>query len=167
MSEFSLDEGSVGSGIIASVVAAIKYLILPLILLVGASSLLVQAGGQDMAQQIGLDEAINAVLILGIAITALAFFRGFYPRGSISRFTFGVVVVVLICLWIWFVTRGGDLVLEFDQFGVSISFTGLVLLFILAAALKGVYYLAEMLSYRKEWLRSRQLSASRVLSPVP
>lgn len=167
MSEFSLDEGSVGSGIIASVVAGIKYLLLPLILLIGASSLLVQAGGQGMARQIGLDDVINWVLILGIPIAALAFFRGFYPRGSISRFTFGIIVVVLVCLWIWFVTRGGNLVLQFDQFGIAVSFTGLVLLFILAAALKGLYYLAEMLSYRKEWLRSRQPSASRMPSHRP
>jgi hypothetical protein len=48
----------------------------------------------------------------------------------------------------------GDRVLRFDQFGIAISFTGLVLLFILAAALGGVIYLAEMLSYRREWLRS-------------
>jgi hypothetical protein len=94
-------------------------------------------------------------LLIGIPIAILSFFRGFYPKGSISRFTFGAIVVVLACLWIWSVTRGGALALEFDQFGLSISFTGLVLLFILAAALKGVYYLAEMFSYRREWLNAR------------
>ncbi len=153
---------TVGKGIIASVVSGIKYLLLPLILLIGASSLLVQAGGQDIAKQIGLEEVMNIVVIFGIPIAVLSFFRGFYPRGSISRFIFGTIVVVLVCLWIWFVTRGGNLVLEFDQFGLSISFTGLVLLFILAASLKGLYYLAELLSYRKEWLRSRQPSVNEM-----
>jgi hypothetical protein len=161
MSEFSFAEGNVGKGIVAAVVSGIKYLLLPLILLIGASSLLVQAGGQGMARQIGLEEAINAVVIIGTPIVVLSFFRGYYPRGSISRFTFGAIVVALICLWIWFVTRGGALTLEFEQFGLSLSFTGLVLLFIFAAALKGVYYLAEMLSYRQEWLRSREPIGAR------
>jgi hypothetical protein len=162
MSDFSLEHGSIGSGIIAAVVAGIKYLLIPLILLIGASSLLVQAAGQGVADQIGLEAVIETVLVLGIPIALLSFFRGFYPRGSISRFTFGIAVVALVCLWIWFITRGGNLVLEFDRFGLSVSFTGLVLLFILAAALKGVYYLAEMLSYRREWLRSQQASPTRV-----
>ncbi len=83
-------------------------------------------GGGGGAAKIG--GHCYVLLILGIlCITILSFFRGFYPKGSISRFTFGAIITVLICLWIWMVTMGGNLILEFEQFGVTLNFTGLVL----------------------------------------
>ncbi len=154
MSEFSLDEGSVGKGISSSILAALKYLVFPLLILMSASSLLVNAGGGEVASQLRLEDVKGILLMVGVPITVASFFAGFYPKGSISRFTFGAVVTVLVCVWIWLVTMGGNLTLEFEQFGLTLNFTGLVLLFILAAALKGVYYLVEMLSYRREWLAS-------------
>jgi hypothetical protein len=158
MNEFSLNEGSVGKGIAASIISAVKYLIFPLLILMSATSLLINNGGGEVAEQLRLEDIKYVLLILGIPITILSFFRGFYPKGSISRFTFGAIITVLICLWIWMVTMGGNLILEFEQFGVTLNFTGLVLLFILAAALKGVYYFVEMLSYRREWLGSKNVA---------
>ena len=158
MNEFSLSEGHVGKGIAASILSAVKFLIFPLLILMSASSMLVQAGGGEVAEQLRLEDLKYLLLMLGVPITVLSFFRGFYPKGSISRFTFGAIVTVLVCLWIWMITMGGNLILEFEQFGLNLNFTGLVLLFILAAALKGVFYLAEMLSYRKEWLGSKSVA---------
>ncbi len=158
MNEFSLNEGHVGKGIAASILSAAKYLIFPLLILMSASSMLVQAGGGEVAEQLRLEDVKYVLLMLGIPITVLSFFRGFYPKGSISRFTFGAIVTVLVCLWIWMVTMGGNLTLEFEQFGLVLNFTGLVLLFILAAALKGVFYLVEMLSYRQDWLGSKNVA---------
>lgn len=167
MSDFSLNEGNIGKGIAASILAAVKYLILPILILMSASSMLTQAGGEEIAGQLRFEEIVNVVLVLGIPITILSFFRGFYPKGSISRFAFGVIVTALVCIWIWMVTMGGNLVLEFEQFGFSLNFTGLVLLFILAAALKGVFYLAEMLSYRKEWLDTKEVKVMPASQIVP
>ncbi len=158
MNEFSLNEGNVGKGIAASIISAVKYLIFPLLILMSATSLLVKGGGGEVAEQLRLEDIKYVLLMLGIPITILSFFRGFYPRGSVSRFTFGAIVTVLVCIWIWMVTMGGNLTLEFEQFGLTLNFTGLVLLFILAAALKGVFYLAEMLSYRQEWLGSQKVA---------
>jgi hypothetical protein len=167
MSEFSLNEGDIGKGIGASILAAVKYLILPILILTSASSMMTEAGGEEIAQQLRLQDITNALLVLGIPITILSFFRGFYPKGSISRFTFGVIVTVLVCILIWMVTMGGNLVLEFDRFGLSLNFTGLVLLFILAAALKGIFYLAEMLSYRREWLGTKEAKVVPASQIVP
>jgi len=159
MNEFSFEHGNIGKGIVSAVVAGVKYLFVPLLLLIGISTVLLQAGGQEVAEQVRVQEIMDLVVMFGIPIVILSFFRGFYPRGTLSRFGFGVAAVAAVCLWIWFVTNGGTLTLEFEQFGATLTFTGLLLLFILAAALKGVLYLAELLSYRKEWLGSQESSS--------
>lgn len=137
-------------------VTAVKYLVVPILLIVGISTLLAQAGGDELAEQIGVDRVMDYLIVLGVPITVLSFFRGFYPKGSRSRMTFGVLVAGLICVWIWLILMGGNLSVQFEDVGMSINYVGLVLLFILAAALGGLFYVVEMFSYRQEWLASRQ-----------
>jgi hypothetical protein len=156
VSEFDLKIGSWSKGTVAAVLGGLKYLIVPVIILIFSTSLITDTGGQEIADQLGLGEIMSAVIMVGIPITIVSFFRGYYPKGSVSRLTFGIIVVALVCLWIWLVTRGGNLALEFDQFGLGLVVTGFVLLFILAAALKAGLYLAEYFSYRKEWLSSQK-----------
>jgi hypothetical protein len=166
MSEFDTKYGSWGKGTIAAVLAGLKYLIVPLLLLIFISSLIVEAGGQQIVDQLGLNDLMIWIAVVGIPITIVSFFRGFYPKGSKSRLTFGAISVALVCIWIWMVTRGGNIALEFDQFGLGLVVTGLILLFILAAALKAVLHLAEYLSYRKEWLKSISAPETPVVTTV-
>jgi hypothetical protein len=161
MSEFGFGEGSIGRGVRSAVVTAVKYLVVPILLILGFSTLLSQAGGEELADQIGVDRIMDYLILLGVPITVLSFFRGYYPKGSRSRMTFGVLVAGLVCLWIWLVLAGGYLSVQFDDVGLSLNYMGFVLLFILAAALGGLYYVVEMLSYRQEWLASRQIRTEK------
>lgn len=157
MNEFSLELGNAGKGIVSSVLAAAKYVLVPIFVLTALTTLLSQMGGASMiADQIGTDRLKDHILILGVLISLLAFFRGFYPRGSLSRCVFGVTVSAMVCVWIWVLTMGGSISLGIDEVSFSISYLGFVLLFILAAALRGAYFVAEMMSYRNEWLASRE-----------
>jgi hypothetical protein len=157
MNEFSPKIGNLGKGLVAAVLAAAKYLLIPILILTALTSLFSQIeGASTITDQIDLERVKNFVLVLGIPITILAFFRGFYPKGTRSRCAFGVAIAGLVCVWIWMIMMGGNLTLEMEEVGFSISYVGLVLLFILAAALGGLFYVVEMLSYRREWLRSRE-----------
>jgi hypothetical protein len=156
MSEFSLDEGSVGSGVLAGVAGCFKYLVIPLLLALGLSSLLAMVDGQNISEQLGLDRIMIFIVGLGMAITVLCFFRGYYPRGSFSRLAFGLGEVAMVCLWIWMVTNQGGMTVQLDEFGATLNYTGLVLLFVLGALLKGVYFVVEMFSYRQKWLKERK-----------
>ncbi len=153
MSEFSLSEGKVSAGILSAVGGGLTYLLVPIIIVTFTSALITKAGVEE---QLRAGEILSMVVIFGIPITILSFFRGFYPKGSRSRFIFGALTAALVCLWIWFVTLGGSIAVDMGQFGLALSFTGLVYLLIFAAALRGVYFLAEMVSYRREWLMTRQ-----------
>lgn len=160
MSEFSPQIGNMGKGIVAAAIAAVKYLLLPILVLTALTSMFAQIEGASVvSDQLDLERIKFFVLVLGVPITLLAFFRGFYPKGTRSRFAFAAGVTALVIVWIWTIMMGGNLALEFEGFGFAISYLGLVLLFILAAALGGAYYLVEMISYRREWLATRELPA--------
>lgn len=160
MNEFSPSIGNVGKGIAASALAAAKYLIVPILVLTALTTLLARVDETSIiSDQIDLERIRFYVLVLGVPITALAFFRGFYPKGTLSRFAFAAAITALACVWIWEVMMAGNITLELEGFGFSLSYVGLVMLFILGAALGGVYYLVEMLSYRREWLASREAPA--------
>lgn len=167
MNEFSLEHGKVSKGILSAVGAGLKYMIVPLLIIIFTTALFEQFEGGEILREIGVGEVTTWIVIFGIPITILSFFRGFYPKGSWSRPTFALVVAFLVILWIWFVTMGGNLVLQFGQFGLRVSFTGLVLLFILVAALRGAYFVVEMFSYRREWLASVQEPPATVPPAAP
>jgi hypothetical protein len=161
MNEFSLKIGSAGKGVVAAIISAVKYIVVPMLLLTAFTTLFAQMeGASTITDQLDLERIKQYVLVLGVPITVLAFFRGFYPKGTRSRFVFGEAITALVCIWIWMVMMGGNLALEIEDVGFSISYVGFVLLFILAAALGGVFYLVEMLSYRTEWLKAREPQAA-------
>ncbi|MBM4237489.1 MAG: hypothetical protein FJ151_03280 [Euryarchaeota archaeon] len=149
MSEFSFKEGKVGKGTIAAILAAVKYLVVPLIIIGIVTSILAEFAGEIIG------DIRNAVIILGIPIVVFSFFRGFYPKGSRPRLVFALVAVAFVCLWIFFVLRGGQFGIDAEAVALNLDIFPLVMLFILAAALAGVYFTAEYLSYRKEWLAKR------------
>jgi bacteriorhodopsin len=160
MNEFSIYLGNAGKGIVSSVLAASKYILAPIFVLTALATFLSQMEGASMITgQIDLARLKDNVLVLGTLIALLAFFRGFYPRGSLSRCVFGVAVSLLVCIWIWVIAMGGNMTLTMEEASFSISYLGFVLLFILAAALRGAFFAAEMLSYRKEWLASLEPQA--------
>lgn len=152
--EFSLKGGNVNAGIYSAVGGGIKYMIAPLFFLIIVSGLLAQVGQTSLLDNLGLGEMRFWILVTGIPITILCFFRGFYQKGSISRMLFALGVTAFICIWIWKVTRGGNIALSMSQINVSLAYTGFVYLFLLAAILRGVYYIAEMFSYRRDASRS-------------
>ncbi len=74
----------------------------------------------------------------GLFMVGLAFFKGFYPKGSVSRMTFWLGLVAVVCLWIWFFLFGGSLIIDIaDMVELSVGFTPIVLILMFAAALWG------------------------------
>ena len=150
MNEFSFSEGKLSSGILAAAASAFKYLVLPLVIVSIINWLAAQTEFDVGA--FGLKQITSAVLVFGILIIIFSFFRGFYLRGSRPRAMFGVVSIAFVIIWLWAITRGGELMLDFGQGGGIIDFSLLLYLFIFAAALRALFFVIEMFSYRKEYL---------------
>ncbi len=65
---------------------------------------------------------------------------------------FGVASMAAAGAWLWVLAKGGDIALAGGDITLGIDYTGIVLLLLVAVALRGLYFVAEMVSCRKEWL---------------
>jgi len=156
VSEFSLKEGKIRGGLFSAIGAALKYVVVPVVIFTMVAAFF--SALNDLSDNLGLSlvsDMRNAALILGIPIIFLTFFRGFYPRGSYPRMTFALLTTAMVCVWIWFVMRGGKFQLSATGAELNMDISLLILLFVFAAALGGLYFVAEMFSYRKEYLAKR------------
>jgi len=165
MGDFTLDNGKVGKGVISSVLAAVKYLVIPTIIVTILISLLNGMGAEEYLPMYQLDMVRTSLMIFAIPIIAIAFFVGFYPKGSYSRMTFGIAYVALICVWLWFAALGGKIESSIDVVGVGVEFAPLLLLFMFAVSLKALFYLAEAPSFREEFLRKKEEDARQAKAP--
>jgi hypothetical protein len=156
MGDFALENGKVNKGIIGAILAAVKYLVIPVLIVSIILAML-----SDFAEgYIPLEEleAIRlSLIVFALPVIALAFFVGFYPKGSYSRMTFGIIYVASICLWLWLAAQGGKIDASIEFVGLALDFTALLLLFIFAASLKSLFYIAETPSYREEFLKTKEL----------
>jgi hypothetical protein len=92
------------------------------------------------------------MFILGLPMTALSFFMGFYPRGSVSRFLPAVIFVLIGLYWIWVLGLEGKLVIDsIESININLDYSALLLLLMIANSLWIVYYALELWLYRPEW----------------
>ncbi|NYT12016.1 MAG: hypothetical protein GKC03_05620 [Methanomassiliicoccales archaeon] len=156
MGDFALENGKVSKGIIGAILAAVKYLVIPVLIVSIILAML-----SDFAEGYLPLEELEAIrlslIVFALPVIALAFFVGFYPKGSYSRMTFGIIYVASICLWLWLAAQGGKIDASIEFVGLALDFTVLLLLFIFAASLKSLFYIAEAPSYREEFLKKKEL----------
>ena len=151
--------------------ALLKFVIIPLLFIIVLGAVIQSSQGmlQGLANGMGggntdgllglgsatLDRLANLLLFIGLPIAGLSFFKGFYPKGSVSRLAFALVVVGLICAWIFIAALGGHISVSMDVMNTDIhlnlNFEPLLWLFIIAAALWGIYWAVEAFIYRKDW----------------
>jgi hypothetical protein len=99
-----------------------------------------------------LGTMMTLLFVVGIPIAVLSFFKGFYPIGSVSRMISSIIIVVLLDLWIWYATFQGRIQVDLDMFRMDLNYQPYVLLIMFGASLWALYYVVELLSYRKDWI---------------
>ncbi|NLI74483.1 MAG: hypothetical protein GX369_06920 [Euryarchaeota archaeon] len=152
MNDFSLRRGKFFKGIYAAMGSLITYIAIPLFAIFALMSLLISSGGEDLVQQLNLENIAMWITILGVIIVIISFFRGFYPKGSMSRMTFGIISMAIVGIWLWILSKGGNISLIGSDMSIAINYTIIVMLLLLAIVLRGLYFVVEMRSYREEWL---------------
>lgn len=145
--------GRLSSGFKEARKAAGTYIAWPVFSLMVAGAAITKIGDEVPVEFTNeLEDLVGIILLIGIALCLLMFFKGFYPKGSVSRMSFWIAAVAIICLWIWNLSFEGNVAIEIaDVATVNFDYTPIVLLFILAAGLWAVYAAVEMISYRKDW----------------
>ncbi|NLX47998.1 MAG: hypothetical protein GXY70_07520 [Euryarchaeota archaeon] len=145
--------GSLFKGLKLTRSTLISFVVLPLaiifVLVAGFSSLDLEEMGPMLEN---IEELGPHMLMIGIPLTALSFFKGFYPRGSLSRLIPALVMVLITLYWIWTLGLEGKFVFDaIEEIDIGLDYTGLLLLIMAGMALWIVYYVLELLLHRPEW----------------
>ncbi len=145
--------GSLFNGLKLARSTLVGFVIIPLVILIllqaGLSSLNVEEVDSMVSN---LDDISSYMVLLGVPMSALAFFKGFYPKGSVSRFIPAVAMVLIALYWIWLLGMGGQFVFDsIEEISIELDFSGLLLLIMAGTAIWIVYYVLELLLYRREW----------------
>lgn len=151
--DFRLRYGSLYNGLKLGRSTLIGFVVIPLIIIIvlkaGFSSLNVEEVDSMMSN---LDDISAYMVMLGLPMAALAFFKGFYPKGSFSRFMPAVVMVLITLYWIWVLGLEGRFVFDsIEEISLVLDYSKLLMLIMVGTALWIVYYVLELLLYRPEW----------------
>ncbi|MBN1109957.1 MAG: hypothetical protein JXA45_04265 [Methanomassiliicoccales archaeon] len=151
--DFRARYGSLYKGLKLSRGALLGYVVIPMAMIIVVRAILEDFEAEAMGEMLSrLDTVAMFLLLLGLPITALSFFKGFYPKGSFSRLLPALAIVLLSIYWIWMLGMEGRFVLEAEEgFGLSLDYSALLLILIFGIALWGVYYVLELLLHRREW----------------
>ncbi|MHC1709717.1 MAG: hypothetical protein AB9819_04860 [Methanomassiliicoccales archaeon] len=151
--DFRVRYGSLYNGLKLARSTLTGFVIIPLIIIIllkaGFASLNVEEVDSMMSN---LDDISALMVMLGVPMAFLAFFKGFYPKGSFSRFVPAVIMVLITLYWIWIIGLGGKFVFDsIEEISINLDFSKLLMLVIVGTALWIVYYVLELLLYRPEW----------------
>ena len=151
--DFRIRYGSLINGLKLSKRTLVGFVIIPLVFVIILKAAFSSLDFEQLDQLTSsLDRVSTFMLVLGLPLTALAFFKGFYPRGSVSRFIPAVTMVLISLYWIWVLGLEGKMVLDvMDNITFSLDYSALLFLIMCGTALWIVYYTVELWLHRPEW----------------
>ncbi|MEM0449854.1 MAG: hypothetical protein QW520_08560, partial [Methanomassiliicoccales archaeon] len=160
LNEFHFQNGKYQLGFKDTRNTALCYLIIPIIIL-----LLLESFTKLLVNNyLFLNELKRIVFIiywLSLPLMIFAFFRGFYPKGTIPRLFFGGVMCIMLSIWIITIMNGGHIIssleIEGASIGIDIDATYLIIVIIMFQLIWLSYYIAEFFSYRSEWKQNELL----------
>ncbi len=151
--DFRLRYGSLFNGLKLGRSTLTGFVVIPLIVIIlmkaGFSSLDMEEVDSMLSN---LDDIASYMVMLGVPMAVLAFFKGFYPKGSLSRFLPALAMVLLTLYWIWVLGLEGRFVFDsIEEISINLDYAKLLMLIMVGTALWIVYYVLELILYRPEW----------------
>ncbi|MBI0583442.1 MAG: hypothetical protein ISF22_04360 [Methanomassiliicoccus sp.] len=159
--EFRFRFGSTYEGTIWARKGMVRYLyyttIIIIVLLTVIESSSFSIAGIDLSGlDVNLRQTYVTIVLLAIPLAAARAAYGFYPAGSTSKLTFGILMCLVGASYTYLALQGGQLVRGGDlgsvRAGLSVDFSFIVYGFLIGWALFTATILVEYLSYRKEWV---------------
>lgn len=135
--------------------AYVKFLVIPMILLVGADYVLnrLDLQAKDMILS-SVGSMFGTVLSFGTCMVVIRFLHGFYPCGSVSRPVFGLLGVLVMILFAWAVLINSGLEGELDQNGFFIEMSFVMLPVLMFVGFIAVFEVSELKDCRRSYRRS-------------
>ncbi|HVO77353.1 MAG TPA: hypothetical protein VMS79_00625, partial [Methanomassiliicoccales archaeon] len=162
MGDFKFSNGKVKNGIMAAVFSAIALLVIPVIVILIPRELV---SNLLPAFYTNADSLIVFVIVAAIPAIVLAFFRGHYPMGSISRLVFGLAESAAIALYLVLVVLSTYFTGALNALSYDFDANRLFLVLIYAVPIMAMGFVGQFFLYRKEWLKST--GVERPVKPLP
>jgi hypothetical protein len=151
--DFRFRYGRLTKGIRMARGALLRFVIIPIAIVIVMNAL-ISSIGNTITDQFSetLSSTVTLLFLVGVPIAALSFFKGFYPKGSVSRMGFSIVIVGMLDLWIWYATLQGRFRADIGMVQMDLDYQPYVILLIIGMSLWALYYVVELVSYRKDWM---------------
>ncbi|MEI6797091.1 MAG: hypothetical protein WCK39_09525, partial [Methanomassiliicoccales archaeon] len=152
--DFRLRHGTFTKGVNSAQLALATFVVVPIIILLVLDAMINAKilGGVVLPLSVG--EYLTILLGLGLPAAWCAFFIGFYPSGSVSRALFGVAVSGLAAIWVISLTSGGRMTVNHSMGLMQISYTGIIVVIVIATLAWIGYFVLDMYLNRAEYLRN-------------
>ena len=148
--DFNLALGNRSRGLNGARKEVLRFIILPEVFI------LIVIGLQRSLHFIGSSYIFGSwtilVLVGGLLVAFVAFWRGFLPPGSYGRLAVGLLLVPAITLYFVGLNLGGNLAMELKQIGILLYMPGIELLIVILLLLVGFRQVAEFADLRRDWL---------------
>ena len=156
MNDLSPRYGDLAKGFYGSAKAIAQFIILPIVLIILASSMLERDGSSSM---LNLDQTIlgmrTAFIAFGALLVIVSFLYRFYPAGSISRLLFGEVRVGIEIGLGFILLLGSGLHDAIKQVGPDIDMSSLFYLYVVLVGLGMLYIIGEWYDSRWAWKKRK------------
>jgi hypothetical protein len=152
--DFDHHIGNWGKGNSTAWMAYIKFVVAPIVILVAIDHIL---RGLDLEAKGAILGSINSmfwiVLLFGAMMVLVRFARGYYPCGSISRATFGLLGIPVLSMYAWMILVGSGVEKELAENHFFIDMSLVMLPVILHVLFIAVFELSELKDGRRAYRR--------------
>ncbi|WP_400207882.1 hypothetical protein [Candidatus Methanomassiliicoccus intestinalis] len=155
MGDFERKYGSFRAGFSYAASYALSVIIIPIVLAFSLSYIIDHYGILTEFSNYAKD--FWTIIIIGGVLTALAFFYGYYPKGSCSRAAAGALLAGSLFLFLWQISAIITVMFDLTNVFVDVDFSFFIFLIGLFCGMKFIYVLGELLFYRRRWKKERNL----------
>ncbi len=161
MGDFKFSNGKVKNGILASVISAVALLAIPAMVILTSRAFT----GAAPAFYTNANSLLTIIVIAAIPAIALAFFRGHYPKGTVSRLIFGEAESAAVLLYLVLVVTSTYLTGALDALSYNFDANRLLLVLLYVVPIMAVGFVGQFFANRREWLKST--GVEKPVKPLP
>jgi hypothetical protein len=159
--DFNPSIGKFSRGAVDAKKEILRFVTIPEIVILLAIGAMRSAGTTGTLYSIMETWSVN-ILIFGLLIAFVAFWRGYFPPGTFSRLLIGLLIVPSLLLYVRGLELGGTLDEALKDVGLVLPMEEINLLILIFIAFIGVMQVGELLDARRSW----KIAVGKKVKPI-
>lgn len=141
---------------------AVRFIVLPLLLLY-----IVISNFPILAPEAAFRRMASTLIIFGGLIALSSSMEAYFPLGSKLKMIFGIISIVTLCAWFWFLFSNERIVIPFGSLTITLDLFGLLMVILFAISLKGLLPIGQYLMARDEQRKKAESEVAKCVSTRP